>query len=130
MADSKSKSTAYSPVCSNDSSYELPRPPVSYELPGPPVFTPTFVSSDCPKSTPAALKSPSLEEEIALLQADIEMLESENQTLEDAFISYQRGMERITRCYEILDRVEKQIQIMSEDGAGVRPWEQSDGPNV
>jgi exodeoxyribonuclease VII small subunit len=58
----------------------------------------------------------SLEENFALLKRTVEALEAEDISLEDAFASYSKGMELLKTCNEQIDRVEKQVLVLSEGG--------------
>ncbi len=58
----------------------------------------------------------SLEENVALLKRTVEALEAEDISLEDAFASYSKGMELLKTCNEQIDRVEKQVLVLSEGG--------------
>lgn len=61
-------------------------------------------------------KKVSLEENFAKIEDTIERLESEDTTLEEAFALYTDGMKILKTCNEQLDRVEKQVLKLSEDG--------------
>ncbi len=58
----------------------------------------------------------SLEENFALLKQTVEALEAEDISLEDAFASYSKGMELLKTCNDQIDRVEKQVLVLSEGG--------------
>lgn len=58
----------------------------------------------------------SLEENFACLEEMIGRLEDEDISLEDAFTAYSRGMELLKKCNEQIDRVEKRVLKLSEDG--------------
>lgn len=61
-------------------------------------------------------KELSLEENFSRLEELIELLESEDISLEEAFGAYSRGMEVIKRCNAQIDRVEKQVLKLGSDG--------------
>lgn len=61
-------------------------------------------------------KNPSLEENFARLEETIERLESEDITLEGAFAAYSEGMAILKQCNEQIDRVEKQVLKLTEQG--------------
>ena len=42
----------------------------------------------------------------------MELLESEDISLEEAFKAYSQGMELVKRCNERIDRVEKQVFVL------------------
>jgi exodeoxyribonuclease VII small subunit len=57
-----------------------------------------------------------LEEAFAQLDKTVEMLEREDITLEQSFQEYQKGMELLKKCSETIDRVEKKVLILNENG--------------
>lgn len=57
-----------------------------------------------------------LEESFQKLDGLLETLENRETTLEESFQIYQQGMELIRRCGKQIDRVEKKIQIINEEG--------------
>jgi exodeoxyribonuclease VII small subunit len=59
----------------------------------------------------------SLEENFERLEETLALLEEENISLEDAFRAYSAGMEILKTCNEQIDRVEKQVLMLSADGA-------------
>ena len=61
-------------------------------------------------------REPSLEENFARLGELIELLESEDISLEEAFETYSRGMEVIKKCNAQIDMVEKQVLKLGSDG--------------
>lgn len=46
----------------------------------------------------------------------IQNLEKEDVSLEDSFAYYHKGMELLKICNEKIDRVEKQIQVLDDEG--------------
>ena len=58
----------------------------------------------------------SLEENFARLEETIEKLEADNISLEDAFNAYSMGMAILKDCNEQIDRVEKKVLKLSEQG--------------
>lgn len=58
----------------------------------------------------------SLEEAFGKLDALSEKLENRETSLEDSFQYYKQGMELLKYCSEKLDRVEKKMLEMNEDG--------------
>lgn len=58
----------------------------------------------------------SLEDNFARLEETIEKLESEDTSLEEAFALYTGGMEILKSCNEQIDRVEKKVLKLTEDG--------------
>lgn len=54
------------------------------------------------------------------LEELIEQLEAEDISLEDAFTAYSKGMNVLKQCNEQIDRVEKQVMKLNEEG-GLEP---------
>lgn len=63
-----------------------------------------------------AQKDLSIEEAFAQLQKILAKMEDEKTTLEDSFASYEKGMQLLQYCNDRIDRVEKKVQKMAEDG--------------
>lgn len=61
-------------------------------------------------------KEISLEETFIRLQETIENLEKDDITLEQSFQEYQKGMLLVKKCNEIIDKVEKKVLVLNEDG--------------
>ena len=61
-------------------------------------------------------KTYTLEENFARLENTMEQLEREDIPLEDAFKAYSEGMAILKQCNEQIDRVEKQVLKLSENG--------------
>ena len=61
-------------------------------------------------------ESLSVEEAFAQIEEVISRLEDEEITLEQSFREYNRGMELLRRCNEAIDRVEKKVLKINEDG--------------
>ncbi len=61
-------------------------------------------------------KEISLEEAFTRLQETIENLEKDDITLEQSFQEYQKGMFLVKKCNEIIDKVEKKVLVLNEDG--------------
>ncbi len=58
----------------------------------------------------------SLEEAFAQIEETIGHLEEEETTLEESFQAYQQGMKLLQYCNEKIDKVEKQVLLINEDG--------------
>ncbi len=58
----------------------------------------------------------SLEENFARLEELIELLESDDLSLEKAFEAYSQGMGILKQCNDQIDRVEKQVLALGSDG--------------
>lgn len=57
-----------------------------------------------------------LEDNFLKIDEVIEKLEAEDISLEDAFVAYSEGMQLLKTCNEQIDRVEKKVLKLSEDG--------------
>lgn len=58
----------------------------------------------------------SIEENFAKLEETIQRLESGEVSLEEAFVFYSEGMKLIKDCNDQIDRVEKQVLKLTEEG--------------
>ena len=58
----------------------------------------------------------SLEETFEQIEEVIALLETEEITLEQSFQEYNRGMKLLQHCNEAIDRVEKKVLQINEDG--------------
>lgn len=58
----------------------------------------------------------SLEKAFEQLEETIAKLEQEDVSLEESFEIYQSGMKLLKQCNESIDRVEKQVLVLQEDG--------------
>ena len=58
-----------------------------------------------------------LEEKFSELEELLEQLEAEDISLEEAFTAYSKGMSLLKQCSEQIDRVEKQVMKLNEEGA-------------
>ena len=61
-------------------------------------------------------KEPTLEENFSELEQVIRNLENREISLEDSFKEYQKGMPLIKSCSETIDRVEKKMLKINENG--------------
>lgn len=57
-----------------------------------------------------------LEEHFARLEETIGRLEEEDISLEEAFSAYSEGMKLLKSCNEQIDKVEKKVLKLAEDG--------------
>ena len=64
----------------------------------------------------AAKKEKSVEETFQELEEIIRKLESGESSLEESFKYYEAGMKLVKSCNETIDKVEKQIIVLEEDG--------------
>lgn len=60
-----------------------------------------------------ALNAMTIEETFAALDALIDQLESGKGSLEDAFKHYEEGMKLVKSCNEKIEKIEKQILVLS-----------------
>lgn len=58
----------------------------------------------------------SLEENFARLEETIDKLDSDELPLEEAFRAYSEGMAILKQCNDQIDRVEKQVLKLTEEG--------------
>lgn len=58
----------------------------------------------------------SLEDTIAEIEAIIAKMEQPDVTLDESFSLYKNGVERLKTCNELLDAVEKKMQVIEPDG--------------
>ncbi len=58
----------------------------------------------------------SLELKFAQLEETLEKLEQDELSLEESFAAYAKGMELLKQCNEEIDKVEKKVLILSEEG--------------
>ena len=57
-----------------------------------------------------------LEDNFKKLDETLEKLGEEDISLEDAFGLYKEGLELVKECNEQIDRVEKKLLVLSQDG--------------
>ena len=57
-----------------------------------------------------------IEESIKELDLIVQRLESREISLEDSFVMYQKGMELLRQCSVKIDKVEKKMLKINEDG--------------
>ena len=62
------------------------------------------------------VKDKSLEEVFVELDEVVEQLEESTISLEDSFSLYHKGMELLKVCNDKIDKVEKKMLILDEDG--------------
>ncbi|MBO7650060.1 MAG: exodeoxyribonuclease VII small subunit [Lachnospiraceae bacterium] len=61
-------------------------------------------------------KRVSLENRMQQLEEILRKMESMELTLDESFRLYREGMEQLKKCSEMIDTVEKELQIIEEDG--------------
>lgn len=59
----------------------------------------------------------SLEETFAEIESIIEQMEQSDVSLDESFKLYQRGVGNLKVCNELLDEVEKKMQVLTADGS-------------
>lgn len=57
-----------------------------------------------------------LEEAFAGLEKSVNALEREDISLEESFQVYRKGMELLKQCNQAIDRIEKQVMVINDDG--------------
>ena len=58
----------------------------------------------------------SIEQALAALEEVLDKMQDEETTLEESFACYEYGMKLLKHCNATIDRVEKRVQQISEDG--------------
>ncbi len=74
--------------------------------------------ADVVQSVNDAQSSDALEVMFEELESVIAQLESSDISLEQSFTLYNRGMERIRKCNETIDVIEKKVQVIDQNGVG------------
>lgn len=62
-------------------------------------------------------KKRTLEETFAEIEDIIEQMEQPDVSLDESFQLYQKGVEGLKSCNDLLDEVEKKMQILTADGS-------------
>ncbi len=57
-----------------------------------------------------------MEQNFEEIEQIIEQLEAKDVSLEDSFQLYQKGMEHIRQCNELMNQVEKKVQMLNSNG--------------
>ncbi len=60
-------------------------------------------------------KTKTIEQTMEELETIIEKMEDRESTLEDSFACFERGMKLVRECSQRIDKVEKQIMVLSEE---------------
>ena len=68
------------------------------------------------KTKTEAVQELSLEESLAKLEQVMEELGSPELTLEESFAKYKQGMDLLMQCNKAIDKVEKELMILEENG--------------
>ncbi|MBP3420978.1 MAG: exodeoxyribonuclease VII small subunit [Lachnospiraceae bacterium] len=61
-------------------------------------------------------KNMTIEETFAKLEETIAQMETEDISLEDSLKAYEQGMEYIKSCNEAIDKAEKKVLVIRENG--------------
>lgn len=62
-------------------------------------------------------KEMTLEEMLGALEACVSQMEQGDMTLEESFDAFKAGMELVKNCNESIDRVEKEVVKLMDDGS-------------
>lgn len=80
----------------------------------------TAENTDAAQNAETAESAPqremSIEETLQELENLIEKMEDRSSSLEETFACYERGMKLVKECSGKIDRVEKKLMILTEDG--------------
>lgn len=57
-----------------------------------------------------------IEESLAEISAIVKQLENEETPLEDAFLLYEKGVQKVAECNKVIEDIEKRILVLSDDG--------------
>ncbi len=58
----------------------------------------------------------SLEQSLEQLEQVMEELSSPELSLEESFVMYKKGMDLLLKCNQAIDKVEKELMILEENG--------------
>ena len=58
----------------------------------------------------------SLEQTFEELEKVVKELESDETSLEESFSSYKKGIEMVESCNGYIDRIEKKVMVLNEEG--------------
>lgn len=58
----------------------------------------------------------SLEKTFEELEKVVKRLESDETSLEESFTSYKKGIEMVESCNGYIDRIEKKVRMLNEEG--------------
>lgn len=62
------------------------------------------------------MNTPSLEETFEQIEEIIDKMEKQDVSLDESFLLYQQGVEKLKNCNELLDRVEKKLLVLNSVG--------------
>lgn len=75
-----------------------------------------IMSKDLQNTQTVEEKKPTLEESFEALSQVIDRLEKEEISLEESFQLYHQGMELLKFCNDSIDKIEKDLLILEENG--------------
>lgn len=88
-------------------------------------------SNPTPQDTGKSLPQIDFESALAEVQKVVEQLEGGELGLSESLVQYERGIEKIKLCHQVLERAEKRIAVLTsvdEDGtASIEPVDTSGG---
>lgn len=58
----------------------------------------------------------SIEDNFHMLEEKLNILESKEVSLEEAFLAYSEGIKILRECEEQIDRVEKEVMVLAQNG--------------
>ena len=61
-------------------------------------------------------QAPSLEETFAQIEEILDKMEGREVSLDESFQLYQQGVEKLKKCNDLLDRVEKKLMVLNAEG--------------
>lgn len=61
-------------------------------------------------------ETPSLEETFEQIEEIIGKMEGQEVSLDESFLLYQQGIEKLKNCNNLLDRVEKKLMVLNSEG--------------
>lgn len=73
------------------------------------------------KKTAADAQEPTFEEALGQLEEIVHQLESGDVGLAEALVRYEQGVAHLKRCYELLERAEQKIELLSGVDADGNP---------
>ncbi len=68
------------------------------------------------KAETEEVKEPGLEQSLAELELVMEELSTPGLSLEESFAKYKKGMDLLLQCNRAIDKVEKELTILEENG--------------
>ena len=75
-----------------------------------------------PETAEANRQDRPIEEVFAELEKILDRMQDPQVTLQESFALYEKGVQDIRLCDELLDKIEKKMQLLNQDGS-VRPFD-------